>query len=156
MTPESRPPHLRWGPIALVVIGGALGVASRETISLLVPSLGALPVAIAAVNIFGAFLLGYLYEALTRAQGPIRSAANLKLLLGTGFCGGFTTYSALATDTVLLLHDGLPALAFAYALGTIVLGACATWAGIAVATTFHSRMQSPAASRDDTGQETVA
>lgn len=145
MTPGIRPPHLRWAAIALVALGGTVGVAAREALTLVVPTLGALPLAIALVNLLGAFLLGLLYEALTRADPARSTARRLRLLLGTGFCGGFTTYSALAVDTALLLGDGKTGTAAVYALGTVLLGACATWAGIVVGHAIAARMpQTPA------------
>jgi CrcB protein len=55
---------------------------------------------------------------------------RLRLLLGTGVLGGFTTYSALATETGLLLTDGRAGAALLYALGTVIVGALASWAGI--------------------------
>lgn len=140
MSPGIRPPHLRAAPIALVALGGTVGVAAREALTLVIPTLGALPLAIALVNLLGAFLLGLLYEALTRADTERSSARTLRLLLGTGFCGGFTTYSALAVDTALLLGDGQVVTAAGYALGTVLLGACATWAGIAVGHAISARM----------------
>ena len=136
MSARVRPPHLRWAPIALVFVGGAAGVAGREGLSLLIPNLGAVPVAIPIINVVGAFLLGCLYEAVTRLDSA-SAGGNLKLLLGTGFCGGFTTYSSLATDTAVLFRDGLPWAALIYAVGTVLVGACATWAGIAVASTIN-------------------
>ncbi|GAA1496308.1 fluoride efflux transporter FluC [Paeniglutamicibacter kerguelensis] len=126
----NRPNHLKWRMWAVVAVGGAFGAASRETFSLLVPEVGGVPVAIAIVNILGAFLLGFLYEALTRPGISGDRASRLKLLLGTGFCGGFTTYSSLAVDTAVLGIHGRPGTALLYVMGTVVLGACATWAGI--------------------------
>ncbi len=139
MSPGIRPPHLRWAPIALVVLGGTCGAAAREGLTLAIPTLGTLPLAILIANVVGAFLLGYLYEALTRIETPATST-RLRLLLGTGFCGGFTTYSAFAADTALLLRDGLPWPAVLYAFGTLLLGACATWAGIALGSSINARM----------------
>lgn len=145
MTPGIRPPHLRAAPIALVALGGTVGVAAREALTVVIPTLGALPLAIGLVNLLGAFLLGVLYEALTRPDGERPAARSLRLLLGTGFCGGFTTYSALAVDTALLLGDGQLGTAAGYALGTVLLGACATWAGIAVGHALATRIpHSPA------------
>lgn len=134
-----RPPHLRWGPMGLVGLGGAFGVAGREGLSLAIPNLGEVPIAIPIINVIGAFLLGYLYEAVTRLDSARPTGKNLKLLLGTGFCGGFTTYSSLATDTAVLFRDGLPWAAVIYALATVIVGACATWAGIAAASAVNAR-----------------
>ena len=139
----TRAAYLRWGPIGLVALGGAAGAASREGLSLVIPNLGEVPIAIPIINVIGAFLLGYLYEAVTRLDKARPTGANLKLLLGTGFCGGFTTYSSLATDAVVLFRDGLPGSAVIYALATVIVGACATWAGIAIATAVNNRAPGP-------------
>lgn len=138
-----RPAHLRWGSIGLVAIGGATGAASRGALSLVIPTLGEVPVAILIINVVGAFLLGCLYEAVTRLDSARAADRNLKLLLGTGFCGGFTTYSSLATDTALLFLGGWPQAAFIYPLATVFIGACATWAGIAAAIAVTGRGSGP-------------
>lgn len=139
MSVPGRPPHLRWGPIGLVAVGGTLGAACREGLSLLIPSLSAVPLAILVANVIGAFLLGYLYEALANLDKEGSAGIRLRLLLGTGFCGGFTTYSALARDTAMLFRDGFALEAFIYALGTVVVGACATWAGILLSSAVSRR-----------------
>ena len=124
--------HLNWRLWALVALGGALGAGSREALSLLIPPVNGVPVVIALVNIAGAFLLGFLYEAVTRPGFSTGRASRLKLLLGTGFCGGFTTYSSLATDTATLALHGRAGVALLYVAVTVLVGAAATWAGIVV------------------------
>lgn len=131
MATTDRPAHLRWRSIGLVAAGGAAGAACREALSIVIPNVSGVPLPIAIINIVGAFLLGYLYEALTRRPAGDSSVTTLKLLIGTGFCGGFTTYSSLATDTSVLGAHGRVDLAIIYALATVILGALATWAGIA-------------------------
>jgi fluoride exporter len=56
-----------------------------------------------------------------------------RLLVGTGFLGGFTTYSALAVETDGLLRDGRVAVALTYALTTVVVGLLASLAGVVAA-----------------------
>ncbi|MFC9558244.1 fluoride efflux transporter FluC [Agromyces sp. NPDC056965] len=129
---DARPPHLRWSAIALVVIGGMAGSAARAGLSLAIPTVAGVPIAIAIVNIVGAFVLGCLYSALAHRGAADASAVRLRLLLGTGFCGGFTTYSALANDTVVLAVNGAVGASTLYALGTLLVGGLATWAGIVV------------------------
>lgn len=150
--PVERPSHLRWRSIGWVALGGAVGAAAREGAALLIPNLGAFPLAIPLVNVVGAFLLGYLYEAVTRLGPSASTGKNLKLLLGTGFCGGFTTYSTLAIDTSVLNSQGYLGLALAYAVGTVILGAFATWAGIVIAARVNARHA--AHSSDPTGTVT--
>ncbi|MFD1824771.1 MULTISPECIES: fluoride efflux transporter FluC [Mumia] len=139
MTTGARPAYLKGASIALVFVGGVIGVAAREGFMLAVPNEDNIPIVVPIVNILGAFVLGYLYEALTRtAPGP-ELTSRLKLLIGTGFCGGLTTYSSLATDTAVLFDDDRAGIGILYAVGTVVIGAGATFAGIALASTLHER-----------------
>ena len=131
-------------PILLVAIGGALGAAGREAVSLALPPVDGVPIAIVVVNTIGAFALGLLAEAVTRPTVSEVRRTRLKLLLGTGFCGGFTTYSSLATDTAVLSSDGHHGQAAMYALTTLVVGAVATYAGIVVGTRVASVPRSSA------------
>ncbi|QCB93770.1 fluoride efflux transporter FluC [Cellulomonas shaoxiangyii] len=130
-------PHLRPSGLSLVFAGGLVGVAAREGLSLAVPDADGVPVVVPLVNLLAAFLLGYLYEALARVSPGTALAGRVKLLVGTGFCGGLSTYSSLATDTATLLVQDRGGTAAAYALGTLVLGAVATLAGIALGSRLH-------------------
>ena len=128
-----RPDHLHLPSVLVVVLGGIFGVAAREGLVLAVPDVDEVPVVIPIANLLGAFALGLLYEALTRSDPPAQVVGRLKLLIGTGFCGGLTTYSSLATDTAVLLDDSRPGVAALYAFGTVVVGAGATFLGILTA-----------------------
>ncbi|KQQ06380.1 CrcB [Rathayibacter sp. Leaf185] len=125
--------HLRPGAILVVAAGGVVGTAGRYGVALLLPPLGDLPVATIAVNLSGAFLLGLLLESLAR-RGPDDGGWRMvRLLLGTGVLGGFTTYSTFSLDTVGLLEDGRFAESALYAAVTLVIGTAAAVLGIAVA-----------------------
>ena len=132
-TTRPVPVHLHWRYIGLVFAGGALGTTVRYLISAAVPPLSGLPVATLGINVVGAFVLGWLLETLA-LRGPDHGMRrNLRLFAGTGILGGFTTYSAFAVDA-----DGLIAAqnlggSILYAIATIVVGAAATLAGIALA-----------------------
>ncbi|WP_166969790.1 fluoride efflux transporter FluC [Brevibacterium atlanticum] len=130
----SRPVHLRASYLGLAVLGGTVGTAAREGISLAVPEIDGIPVAIFGINILGAFLLGLLLESLARRGPDVGVRRTLRILVGTGFMGGFTTYSALATDAASLLGDGRAGLGIGYGLATVLIGGLATWAGIALGT----------------------
>jgi CrcB protein len=107
------------------------------------------PVIILAINVVGAFALGCLLDSLTRRGADEGARRTARLLLGTGVLGGFTTYSALATGTSLLLTAGQAGAAIAYGLATVVLGGLATFAGIAAASvTQRSRSGAPARKRN--------
>ena len=124
-----RPAHLSPSSIGLVAVGGAAGTGLRYLISLWVPHWSGVPVATVGINVVGAFLLGVLLELLAHHSPDGGWVRRLRLGLGTGFLSGFTTYSALGTDTATLAaaHPGLAA---GYALTTVVLGAAAATAGI--------------------------
>ena len=107
-----------------------MGTGGRFAISTTVPDLNGLPVAVLGINVAGAFVLGLLLERLLRAGADDGPRRDLRLLAGTGVLGGFTTYSALAADTATLLADGHLGRAVSYALGTLVLGLAAAWAGL--------------------------
>lgn len=114
--------------IALVVFGSATGGTLRYFISLffIEKEWNKLPLATFTVNLIGCFLIGIVY-ALTEkfAQGE----SQLKLLLATGFCGGFTTFSAFAMENLQLLKQHASATAFIYILLSVILGIGATFLG---------------------------
>jgi CrcB protein len=133
-----RPVHLRASSIGLVLLGGTLGTAAREAITLAVPELGGVPIALVAINLVGAFLLGLLLESLARGGPDVGARRSLRLLLGTGVMGGFTSYSALALGTDQLLADGAAGRGIAFALVSVVLGVACAAAGILVASSRGS------------------
>ncbi|TDW30508.1 fluoride efflux transporter FluC [Cryobacterium psychrophilum] len=133
---DKAPVHMRWQYLALVFVGGTGGTALREVLLLLDP--GAIAVTF-AINVTGALLLGALLETLLRRGPDEGRRRGTRVLLGTGVLGGFTTYSALATDTSLLLADGSVGAALLYAGGTLILGAAATWLGIVGSASVHRR-----------------
>ncbi|GMA93095.1 fluoride efflux transporter FluC [Homoserinibacter gongjuensis] len=135
--PVPGPLHL--ASLALVFVGGTFGTAGREALTLLIPPSGGVPWAVLAANLLGAFALGVLLEALVRRGADHGARRTLRLLLGTGFLGGFTTYSALVTDTAVLWGSGAAGLATVYSLGTLLVGALATVAGILLAAAVHRR-----------------
>jgi len=130
---EARPPYLQGRLLGLVLVGGALGTLVRRGVGLAVPHVARLPLGTVAVNVVGAFVLGALLGRLAVRGPDVGRRRALRLTLGTGFCGGFTTYSALAVDTAGLLRSGLVGHALAYALGTVLVGLLATTLGLATA-----------------------
>jgi fluoride exporter len=125
--------HLHWRYVGLVALGGTFGTAARYLLTQTLPSWHSVPVATLVVNVVGAFALGVLLAALSRRGRDVGLRRTIRLLIGTGFLGGFTTYSSLAVETDALLSSGQGQLALAYALGTIVIGGLAATSGILVA-----------------------
>ena len=96
---------------------------------MLTPRVAGIPIATLGINVVGAFLLGVLLEFLADHSPDIGWSRRMRLGLGTGGLGGFTTYSAFATETVVLAAAH-PGRALGYALGTVIIGGAASIAGI--------------------------
>jgi fluoride exporter len=126
---RSSPAHLSLAHVGLVAVGGAIGTGLRYFIGTSLPHWAGIPVATFGINVVGAFLLGLLLELLADHSHDIGWARRLRLGVGTGGLGGFTTYSALATDTVIL-GATYPGRAAGYALATVIFGGAASIAGI--------------------------
>lgn len=108
--------------ILLVAAGGTVGTAARLGLGMVIPDVGGIPLAVLFANVLGALLIGVLAARLP-------ASTDLRLALGTGVLGGFTTYSAFMTGTVELWADA-PMLAAAYAVGSLVLGLAAAAVGL--------------------------
>lgn len=132
-----RPVHLRFRFVFLVFLGGTLGTAARQGLSLTIPQDAGIPWTIFVINLVGAFLLGILLESLIRRGTDFGRRRFARLLLGTGFLGGFTTYSALAVDTAMLMDDRALSSAIVYSIISVITGLIAAFAGIAVAAALH-------------------
>lgn len=116
-----------------MALGGAIGTGVREALSLTWPAAAdGFPVTVFAINVVGAFVLGLLLEALSRLGPDEGRRRILRLFVGTGVLGGFTTYSALATDVATRSGSATPT-AFAYAALSLVVGVLAAGLGVTLA-----------------------
>lgn len=137
--PRRAPVHLHPRSILLVFAGGAAGTAVRYLLTLSVPPVAGVPLITFLINVTGAFVLGWLLQALA-LRGPDEGMRrDLRLFAGTGVLGGYTTYSSLAVDTDGLIAAQDVGLSILYAAATIVVGAAASVAGIAVASVLARR-----------------
>lgn len=116
--------------LLLVAAGGALGAGARHLVSgLFLRQFGsAWPWGTLVINASGSLLLGLLVGVLAFRGGE--GQAQLRLLLGTGVLGGFTTFSAYSLETVQLIERGRLAPALVYALGSVALGVAGVFAGL--------------------------
>lgn len=131
--PSQSPLHVRPSAIAAVALGGLLGAPARYGLEVAFPQVGGQwPVTTFAINVTGAFLLGVLLEGLSRLGPDTGWRQQLRLSVGTGVLGSFTTYSTLAVDTDELLRHNDWWAAGSYAVGTVLVGALVTVIGIAV------------------------
>ena len=113
----------------IVGIGGFVGAASRYPFTLLpFHRSGAFPLHTLLINLIGSFCIGMLVVAASKTS----ISPRLLLLLKTGVCGGFTTFSTFALETTELFQNGRPALAALY----IALSLCLSIGAVLLAETF--------------------
>jgi CrcB protein len=106
--------------LAAIFAGGFLGTVARASLAQSVNERpDQWPWATFAVNMLGAALLGYL---ITRLQERLPPSLYRRALLGTGLCGGLTTFSTMALELAKMIEAGQPALAVAYAVASVAGG----------------------------------
>ncbi|EPG75497.1 protein CrcB [Leptospira fainei serovar Hurstbridge str. BUT 6] len=116
----------------LVAIGGAVGSVLRYTIQISAIRHGAatFPTGTFIVNIIGSVLIGLIYAISERGNFVSPEA---RILLASGFCGGFTTFSTFSHESLALLRANQIPLFFLYSFGSFTLcilaAAFGTWLG---------------------------
>jgi CrcB protein len=117
--------------VAAIATGGAVGTLLRAGLADAVPHrTGQWPWATFAVNLCGAFILGWLLTRLAERTAPAR---HWRFLAGTGFCGALTTFSTFQIETLQFARDDDVTLAIAYPVVSIVAGMVVAIAGVLVA-----------------------
>jgi fluoride exporter len=94
-------------PYVLVGVGSFIGGNARFILARWVGGVveGRFPLGTLLVNVFGSFVLGFLGALLTERTVP--NADTLRLAIGVGFCGSFTTFSTFEHETHALFEDGV-------------------------------------------------
>jgi fluoride exporter len=105
-----------------VTIGGGLGSLARYGVTLVSVRLWgeAFPWGTLGINVVGSFVIG-IFFTLTLAEGMFPAGANTRLLVITGICGGFTTFSAFSLQTLQLIHEREYGPAFVYVAASVLL-----------------------------------
>ena len=85
------------------------------------------PLSTFLTNIFGCFLIGFILGFLEKNN---LTDSNLKWLLVTSFCGGYTTFSAFGYENLTLFQNQNPIIAFLYIGSNIFVGIIAVWFGL--------------------------
>ena len=117
----------------LVGIGGVLGAWSRFYLGVfLAQRLGAaFPYGTLIINVTGCFVLGLV--GTLAAERASLVTPEVRLLVGVGFCGAYTTFSTFGFETVALLRTGALAEAALYVVGSNALGLGAVYVGFLLA-----------------------
>lgn len=113
----------------LVAIAGGLGAASRFAIDGIVRSRLAImyPLGTMIINLSGSLLLGFL-AGLVTAGFPVEA----QILAGTGFLGGYTTFSSASVETLRLIQERRAAAVIANGLGMLILATSLAFLGMII------------------------
>jgi CrcB protein len=120
-----------------VALGGAIGAAARYqmgrgiTAWLGPATVSAFPWATFAVNVIGSLIMGLLFGWLARSSDPSQSE-NMRLLVGVGLLGGFTTFSAFSLELMVLVERGQAITALGYALISVLACLIAIYVGMII------------------------
>jgi fluoride exporter len=116
--------------LAAVFVGGAIGTLARAGLATLAATdAGRWPWPTFIVNIVGAFLLGYFA---TRLLERLPVSSYRRPLLGTGLCGGLTTFSTMQVETIKMLEHHRFGLAIGYTVASIAAGLLAVYVATAM------------------------
>ena len=126
--------------VILVGIGGALGSVARYLCALgfAIWTGGAFPWGTLFVNVIGSFVIGFFFM-LTTSGGRWLVSPDWRVFVTVGICGGFTTFSSLSLQTLLLLRDREWLLAGLNAFGSLALCMIAVFLGVYCASMLNAR-----------------
>ena len=115
--------------VAVIAVAGALGALARYGLEGFVGrrTTGEFPWGTFAVNVSGAFVLGFVFTVMTE---QLTTAAWIRGAVTIGFLGAYTTFSTLSFETYRLLEDGALGVAAANALGSLGAGLAAVYLGV--------------------------
>jgi fluoride exporter len=142
MTPDAGALALDELHLLGVALGAGVGSMVRALVDRSITArvgLTRLPWATLAVNVVGSFVLGVVlgWTAGSLVGSDAEAAHTMRLVIGTGFCGGLTTFSTFTVESWALLREGRPRGALAYAALTMALGMAAVVLGTALGTALR-------------------
>jgi CrcB protein len=116
----------------LVFFGGGIGSLLRYGISNLFPYSSGFPWATFISNILACLLMGFIINWIDRTFSSTFDVNNLKWLLLTGICGGFSTFSTFSNESLQLIKQNQWALAITYILTSVILGILSLTVGLKI------------------------
>jgi CrcB protein len=113
--------------VVLIAVAGATGALARYGIGLAL-GVRSFPWTTLGINIVGSFLLGFLLQ-----RAPGRLSDDVRIALGVGLLGAFTTFSTFSNETVAMVRDGRAGGALVYVSASVIGGLLAAVIGYRVA-----------------------
>ncbi len=116
--------------VILLALAGGVGAAVRFMVDGLIRQRvkTAFPWGTMLINVTGSFALGFLAGLVMRGHAP----GSLFLILGTGFLGGYTTFSTASLETIRLIQSGRTGLALINGLGSMAASVISAAAGVGI------------------------
>jgi CrcB protein len=121
---------------AWVSFGSILGGLARYFVSLVLDTGPGFPFATLFINATGSLIIGF-YATLTGPDGRVLARPEHRQFVMTGFCGGYTTFSAFSLETFRLFHGGLKWTALAYVAASVVCWLVSVWLGHIMASRYN-------------------
>ena len=121
---------------AWVSFGSVLGGLARYFVSLVLDTGSGFPVATLFINATGSLIIGF-YATLTGPDGRMLARPEHRQFVMTGFCGGYTTFSAFSLETFRLFHGGMKYTALAYIAASVICWLVSVWLGHMMASRYN-------------------
>jgi CrcB protein len=138
MTEASAPSSrgLTANPYVCVAAGSVFGGVARHLVALVLATGAGFPWATLFVNVIGSLVIGF-YATLSGSDGRLAASVQQRLFVMTGFCGGFTTFSAFSFETLMLFRVGMARTALIYIVVSVIGWLLAVWLGHLLAVRFN-------------------
>jgi fluoride exporter len=123
-------------PYVCVAAGSVVGGVARYLLALTLAMGPGIPWSTLFVNVTGSLVIGF-YATLSGSDGRLAASVQQRLFVMTGFCGGFTTFSAFSLETLMLFRAGMARTALIYIVVSVIGWLLAVWLGHLLAVRFN-------------------